>query len=178
MAKADKLTPKQEAFALKYVECGNASEAYRHAYDAEKSKPEVVWVNASKVLANTKVSLRVMDLQEQHAERHKVTVDRVVKEMGRLAFSDLRNCLTESGQLKPPNEWDDDTAAAIGSLEVVTKPGDVDENGNRGVEHVHKIKTWDKNSALEKLAKHLGMFQPDAQTPDIHIHMHDKAKVF
>ena len=26
------------------------------------------------------------------------------------------------------------------------------------VEHVHKIRLWDKNSALEKLAKHLGMF--------------------
>jgi hypothetical protein len=30
---ADKLTPKQEAFAQKYVELGNASEAYRFAYD-------------------------------------------------------------------------------------------------------------------------------------------------
>lgn len=30
---ADKLTPKQEAFAQKYVECLNASEAYRFAYD-------------------------------------------------------------------------------------------------------------------------------------------------
>lgn len=178
MAKASKLTPKQEAFALKYVECGNASEAYRHAYDAENSKPEAVWVNASKVLSGAKVSLRVMELQEQHVERHEITVDRIVKELGRLAFSDLRNCLTDDGQLKNPNDWDDDTAAAIGSLEVVSKPGAVDEDGNRTVEHVHKIKTWDKNSALEKLGKHFGIFLPDAATPDIHIHMHDKAKDF
>jgi phage terminase small subunit len=41
---------------------------------------------------------------------------------------------------------------------VVTKPGGEDENGNRVVEHVHKLKVWDKNSALEKIAKHLGMF--------------------
>lgn len=30
--------------------------------------------------------------------------------------------------------------------------------GEGEVEHVHKIKVWDKNSALEKIAKHLGMF--------------------
>ena len=32
---ADKLTPKQEAFVLAYIETGNASEAYRRAYNAE-----------------------------------------------------------------------------------------------------------------------------------------------
>ncbi len=26
------------------------------------------------------------------------------------------------------------------------------------IEHVHKIRLWDKNSALEKIGKHLGMF--------------------
>ncbi|MGU9998175.1 terminase small subunit, partial [Bordetella avium] len=36
------LTPKQEAFALAYVETGNASEAYRRAYSAERMKPETV----------------------------------------------------------------------------------------------------------------------------------------
>lgn len=76
------LTPKQEAFALKYVECGNASEAYRHAYDVgENTKPETVWENASKTLADTKVSTRVMELQEQARERHAVTVDSLTQEL-------------------------------------------------------------------------------------------------
>ena len=58
------MTPKQTAFAEKYVECGNASEAYRHAYDAENSSDTTVWTNASQLLSNTKVTLRVMELQE------------------------------------------------------------------------------------------------------------------
>ena len=33
------LTPKQEAFCLAYMETGNASEAYRRAYDADNMKP-------------------------------------------------------------------------------------------------------------------------------------------
>ena len=37
-----KLTVKQEKFALKYAECGDASKAYRHAYDAENMKPSTI----------------------------------------------------------------------------------------------------------------------------------------
>lgn len=36
------LTPKQETFCLAYIETGNASEAYRQAYDAENMKPDTV----------------------------------------------------------------------------------------------------------------------------------------
>ena len=72
----DKLTPKQEAFALKYVECGNASEAYRTCYDVgENTKPEGIWVDACKTLAKPNVSLRVFQLQEAAAERTLVTVE-------------------------------------------------------------------------------------------------------
>ena len=41
------LTPKREAFALAFVETGNASEAYRRAFDATKMKPASIAVNAS-----------------------------------------------------------------------------------------------------------------------------------
>jgi phage terminase small subunit len=87
----------------------------------------------------------------------------VVQELAKIGFSDLRNMVTDKGSLVDPNEWDDKTAAAIASIEVVTASGDrgKDEDGRKVVEHVHKIKMWDKNSALEKLAKHLGMYAPD-----------------
>ena len=41
-----KLTAKQEAFARAYVETGNASEAYRRAYNAENMKQESIAVRA------------------------------------------------------------------------------------------------------------------------------------
>lgn len=76
------LTPKQETFAQRYVETGNASEAYRHAYDVgADTKPESVWTNASQVLSDTKVAQRVMDLQEAARERHDVTMDRLTEEL-------------------------------------------------------------------------------------------------
>ena len=75
------LTPKQEAFALAYVETGNASEAYRRAYSAEKMKPASVAVNASKLLADAKVALRVQELQAKAVERHEITVDDLIREL-------------------------------------------------------------------------------------------------
>lgn len=78
----DKLTAKQEAFALKYVECNNASEAYRHAYDVGKNtKPETVWEEACKTLARHKVSTRVAELQEALRERTMVTVESITAEL-------------------------------------------------------------------------------------------------
>lgn len=75
------LTPKQEAFALAYVETGNASEAYRRSYNAEKMKPAVIAVKASELLAHGKVSVRVAELQAAHVERHAITVDDLLNEL-------------------------------------------------------------------------------------------------
>jgi len=64
-----KLTAKQEAFAVAYcTNGGNASEAYRSAYDAKKMKPETVFSNASRLLKNSKVIARVEELQAKAKE--------------------------------------------------------------------------------------------------------------
>jgi phage terminase small subunit len=74
-----KLTQKQESFCLAYVETGNASEAYRRAYNAGKMKSESVNVNASKLLAGAKISLRVAGLKADLVERHQITADDIAK---------------------------------------------------------------------------------------------------
>ena len=64
-----KLTIKQEAFARAYVETGNASEAYRRAYNAENMKQESIAVRACELLAHSKVSVMVQQLKDQAAAR-------------------------------------------------------------------------------------------------------------
>ena len=54
-----KLTIKQEKFCNKYLECGNASEAYRFAYDCSRMTDKSVWERASSLLADVKVTSRV-----------------------------------------------------------------------------------------------------------------------
>lgn len=75
------LTQKQENFCLKYVECGNASEAYRYAYSTENMKPETVNRNAAFLMGSNKILTRVEEICQQHARRHKLTVDDLLAEL-------------------------------------------------------------------------------------------------
>lgn len=75
------LTQKQETFCQAYIETGNASEAYRTAYAADKMKAEAIHVKASELLSNGKVAVRVAELQAEIKQRHNVTVDSLIKEL-------------------------------------------------------------------------------------------------
>lgn len=78
---ARSLTPKQEKFAQVYIETGNASEAYRQAYNAGNMSANAIHVAANELMSNPKLSLRVNQLRAELKERHEVTVDSIVKEL-------------------------------------------------------------------------------------------------
>jgi hypothetical protein len=59
----NKLTPKQEAFILAYLETGNASEAYRRAYNASGMNAATVNREAHSLLEHPKVAPRIRELQ-------------------------------------------------------------------------------------------------------------------
>ena len=90
----DKLTPKQEAFAMAYVEYGNASKAYKAAYDVnENTNNNSISVEASKLKNNPKITLRIEELQELAQERHSITIDSLTKEL-----EQARKTAQEAGQ--------------------------------------------------------------------------------
>jgi phage terminase small subunit len=62
------LTIKQDKFCLAYLETGNASEAYRRSYNADKMKDESIVVEASKMLSTPNIALRVKELQAELAK--------------------------------------------------------------------------------------------------------------
>lgn len=63
------LPPKQEAFAQAVADGKTLADAYRASYSTSKYKPEALWVNASKLMADARVALRVRVLREQLAEK-------------------------------------------------------------------------------------------------------------
>lgn len=75
------LTPKQEAFAHAYIETGNASEAYRRAYQASNMSNEAIKVEACRLLASPNVALTVDKLKEGATQRHRMTVDDLLREL-------------------------------------------------------------------------------------------------
>jgi phage terminase small subunit len=139
--------PRHERFAQELAKGKSQTDAYEAAgYKPNRS-------HATRLVTKGSVKDRVAELVSDGANKAEITVARVLQEIGRLGFADLRQGFDELGQLKRPQNWSDAFAASVASIEVVTK-----NLGEGEVEYVHKIKTWDKNSALEKLAKHLGMF--------------------
>lgn len=73
-----RLTEKQEKFCQFYLDTdGNASEAYRMAYDTTNMQPDTVWSAASRLLDNCKVAARIDEIRAERAacsviERKKV----------------------------------------------------------------------------------------------------------
>jgi phage terminase small subunit len=73
MSDATDLTAKQEAFCLAYLECGNASEAYRRSYNAADMAPATVNRKAAELLANGKITARIGQLRDEAAKQATLT---------------------------------------------------------------------------------------------------------
>lgn len=76
-----KLTAKQQAFCLAYIETGNASEAYRRAYNSERMKAKTIHNAAWRLLHVDKIKKAIAGRQKTHRRRHVVTVDALTTEL-------------------------------------------------------------------------------------------------
>lgn len=75
------LTVKQEKFCQAYVETGDASEAYRSAYSADKMKPETVHNKAYQLRNQGEIRARIEALRGEAKIRHDITVSSLLEEL-------------------------------------------------------------------------------------------------
>jgi hypothetical protein len=147
------LTAQQAVFARLVGEGKSQSDAYRQAYPkSQKWKTTAVNVAGAKLMAIGIVSETVADYRNKIAEKSLITQESVISELSRIAFFDIRKLFNPDGSLKRVHELDDDTAAAIASIEVVDIKGD----GQMVISK--KFKTAEKLKALDLIGTHLGMF--------------------
>ncbi len=150
------MTEAQKRFCDEYLIDLNATRAYKVAYPNCK-KDETACVNGSRLLRNAKVQEYIEIHQKQREERTQVTQDKVIKELAKIAFADIRKLYTENGQLRNVADLDDDIAGAISSLETLEEYEGRGDNKEK-VGDTQKVKLLDKTKALELLGKHLGIF--------------------
>lgn len=160
--KVQELTPKQAQFVQEYLIDLNATQAaIRAGYSAKTAE----W-QGPQLLGKSHVAKAIQDAMRRREARTEITQDRVLKEVARLAFLDVRKAFNSDGSLKPLHELDDDTAAAIAGLDVTEMTGLGDS-----LSVLKKIKLSDKKGALELLMRHMGMLndkvklQGDAENP-------------
>ena len=141
------LTVKQARFVHEYRKDMNATQAALRAgynpHTADKQGP--------RLLTNVVIGRILAQETKKALDEVGVDANRVLREISRLAFSDVRSLFDESGNLKPLHTLTDSEAAAIAGCEVIIKNA---EAGDGKTDRVHKIKVWDKPKNLEMLAKH------------------------
>ncbi len=74
------MTPKQADFVRWYFELGNASEAYKRAYNSH-AKQNTLHRKANDLLKHPVIKKEVQTMQAQARERNQVTIDNVVDEL-------------------------------------------------------------------------------------------------
>lgn len=153
------LIPKQERFCQEFlVDLDQTQAAIRAGY-SKRSASNIGY----KLMQETRIRRRIQILMNRRADRIEIDQDNVLQECAIVALSDIGELFTATGQLKPICEIPELTRRAIASVEVVTRNLS-DGEGGVDIEYVHKIKLWDKLSGLDKLGKHLKLFDRAAET--------------
>lgn len=157
------LSAKRSRFVDEYLIDLNAKQAaIRAGYSVRRAE-----VTGCELLANRKVSEAVAAKMAEREERTHITSDRVLQELSRIAFFDLRKLYREDGSLKAMHELDDDAAAVLAGVDVVEMAGGAGVGGEGGLQHVpmftKKTKIPDKVAALSLAMRYLGMLTDKTQ---------------
>ena len=153
---ARKLAPMQSVFVQEYLVDLNATQAaIRAGYSAKTAEQQ-----GYQLLQKPSVQAAIAERQKEREQRTAVTADRVLLEAARLALFDPRKLFNDDGSPKGITELDDDTAAAVAGIEVVEQ---FEGSGKDRVfvGYLKKYRIADKNSALEKLFRHHGLYERD-----------------
>jgi len=137
------------AFAHAYIVNGMNGDA---AAVTAGFSPKTAGQQASRLLKDVKVQALIAEATEKAAKIAGLNVERTLREIARVAYSDPRKLYRPDGSLMPVTELDDDTAATVASFEVEEIKADGGVIGR-----TRKVKHWDKNSALEKAMRYHGL---------------------
>lgn len=131
-------TPKQRMY-LRRVQAGAGqkwSDAVRGTFSRHTLQK---WLRMERVQQVLALHAEIAELDSD------LTVERIKREVGRLAFSNFMEFYGPDGRFKPPAQWTEEMFAAVEQLEF-------DAAGN-----VLKIKLYRKPSALDSAAKIRGV---------------------
>lgn len=134
------LPPKQALFVREYLKDLNGKQAAIRAGFAPRSAE----VTASQLLSKPKVREIIEELNDKRCEKIEVNAAMILKELIRIATSDISAAFDDQGNIKPLRDIPEDIRRAI--------------SGAQKLKGKMKIDFWDKLKALELLGKHMKLF--------------------
>jgi phage terminase small subunit len=147
------LTDKQAAFCREYVIDFNATQAAIRSGYSKKTAKDIACQN----LAKLNISEEIACLVEKSAKSNKITLERILKDIDDILSFDPVNIFDESGAVRPMAEIPEETRKVIQSFDVIEDwdgPAGNAES-NPVVKRITKVRTLNKNDAIEKCMKYL-----------------------
>jgi phage terminase small subunit len=166
--KTKPLSDKHQRFVAEYLVDLNATAAYKRAgYNATT---RAATVNAARLLTNADIAAAIAAGQAKVLQKLELTAERVLQEVARIAFFDLRKMFDSEGNPIPVHKLDADTAAAINGLDVLEE---FEGSGKDRVliGHVKKYKIADKNAALGNALKVLGLLREKLEVTEVPVEL-------
>src|SRR6266436_3724692 len=160
---------RHERFAQALAQGKAANEAYAQAgYRANDG-------NASRLKGNERISARVQEIVGRAADRAEVSLERVLRELKAIAFSDISKAVTRGPSVQVREEEEDGHRVKVIVNAVLLVPSDkLDENTaaaiaavSQGSNGAVRIKMHNKLAALVVLGKYLGMFDERPQNSNV-----------
>ena len=144
-----KLTSKQERFCQEYVTDLNATQAAIRAGHVPNSAARAGWRYLNEQAVKQYLEMHRRSLRK----KMKITEEDVLQELSYIAFSNVKNYMRNGNLTRDLSEIDPAELACIASIKVTeTTKGGLGQS-------VAEVKLHSKLGALEKLARHLGLFQ-------------------
>jgi phage terminase small subunit len=149
------LNAKQAAFVTAWL--GNGGNGKQAAIAAGYS-PKSAEQQASYLRSLPKVAAAISEGLAKAVRSGESTAAKVVRELDLIAHSDLTEILKEDGTLDPAElkKLPPEVRRAISAFEVI-EDEEEDKDGKAVVRRRIKVKLWDKNRALDTLAKKHGL---------------------
>ena len=132
-----RLTPKEVDFLHAYLTGHDEAAAYRQVFGEDSAARH----KGRRVLRRPIVASILGAVYLRRTAAVDITQEAVLRELAKIAFSDVREYLDDFGQLLPIHEIGDNAAGALSSIEI-------DKDDGSGI----KVKLWDKLAALKEIA--------------------------
>lgn len=153
---SDGLSDLDRRFCLEYLVDLNALDAYIRASLPRKVTRKTAGTNGWKLLQRPEIQKRVRAARDEALAKADLSVQDTMTTLRRLLMYDVRKIFSKDGHPIKVTDLDDDTAAAVVGIKVVTKG-----NAEMGFGQVMELKLADKNSALEKAMRFHALFEKD-----------------
>lgn len=157
------MNAKQQRFVQEYlIDLNGTQAAIRAGYSRRTANEQAV-----RLLADISIKAAVKEAQDARAKAAGITAERVLSELAKIGFSDIRKAIAwQANVIGMVEDEDGSERLAVSNQVQVVNSTDIDDLTAAAISEISqtaqggiKIKFHDKRAALVDIGRHIGMFK-------------------